>query len=227
MDNINIFVEGDSNGFNSQNAKFKFKQFVKQHLNTSFLKGQDVGNLETLCSRFVKSDYELKFISYKDSNITVKLTKKPELKKESISKRDMLKAKIKMLSDKRTNINYHKAKASNVPDDLLDVYKKASNECTVPIPEPSEIIKNPEQYKMLIQMMISTPEFKTKNSAYFKYFKMLGDLLGVEPLTLPTNNNNSSNNTTNNNDTSTNILTNIVDVKGETTNKDTDTEEDD
>ena len=219
MDNINVFVEGDNNGFNSQNAKFKFKQFIKQHLNTSFVKGQNVGNLESLCSKFIKSDYELKFTSYKDGNITVKLTKKPELRNDNITKKDMLKSKIKMLSDKRTNVNYYKAKASNVPDDLLDVYKKASKECNIPIPEPGEIMKNPEQYKMLVQLMLSNPEFKTMNSSsYFKYFKMLGDLLGIKP-----ESESKSEPLANSNDN--NILTNISDVKGTTTSKDTDTED--
>ena len=217
MDNLNIFVEGDNNGFNSQNAKFKFKQFVKQHISTSFLKGNDIGNLNTLCSRFIKPDYELIFISYKDGNITVKLTKKAVPKNENLTKRDLLKAKIKSMSDKRTNVNYHKAKTSNnVPDVLLDVYKKASKNCKVPIPEPNEILKNPEQYKSLIQMLISNPEFKNNKSPYFKYFNMLGDLLNVDHLS-PKEQSQSQQST---------LFNNIVNIKGNANNKDSDTEDD-
>lgn len=186
MDNFNVFVEGDNDGFNSQNAKYKFKQFVKQQFvnnNVNNNANNNVNNLESLCLKYIKSDYELKFISYKDNNVTVRLSKKvtqPEQKK--FSKRDMLKAKIKMMSDKRTNVNYYRAKNSdNVSNDLLTAYNNACKHSSLPIPEPSEIMKNPDQYKLIVKTLLSSPEFKNKNP-YTTYFKLLGQYLNVDSL---------------------------------------------
>ena len=74
MDNLNIFIEGDDDGFNSQNAKFKFKQTVKQQLqnNNAFFSS----DYSKLFNKYIKDDYELKFKSFKDGNVTVSLNKK-------------------------------------------------------------------------------------------------------------------------------------------------------
>lgn len=178
MDNLNIFIEGDNDGFNSQNAKFKFKQTVKQQLqnNNAFFSS----DYSKLFNKYIKDDYELKFKSFKDGNVTVSLNKKV-VPKNNFTRRELLKSKIKMMSDKRTNANYYKAKNSDVvPDDVLDMYKKASKLSNVPIPEPDEILKHPEQYKILVESMLSNPEFVKNNTPYFKYFKLLGDKLGVK-----------------------------------------------
>jgi hypothetical protein len=178
MDNLNIFIEGDDDGFNSQNAKFKFKQTVKQQLqnNNAFFSS----DYSKLFNKYIKDDYELKFKSFKDGNVTVSLNKKV-VPKNNFTRRELLKSKIKMMSDKRTNANYYKAKNSDVvPDDVLDMYKKASKLSNVPIPEPDEILKHPEQYKILVESMLSNPEFVKNNTPYFKYFKLLGDKLGVK-----------------------------------------------
>jgi len=124
MDNLNIFIEGDNDGFNSQNAKFKFKQTVKQQLqnNNAFFSS----DYSKLFNKYIKDDYELKFKSFKDGNVTVSLNKKV-VPKNNFTRRELLKSKIKMMSDKRTNANYYKAKNSDVvPDDVLDMYNKAS-----------------------------------------------------------------------------------------------------
>ena len=165
MENFNVYVEGDNDGFNSQNAKFKFKQYVKQQLNMAVSTGSNINNLELSCQKYVKPEYQLKFVSYKEGNVTVKLSKKELPKTNNYTKKDLLKAKIKMMSDKRTNSNYYKAKYSDVvPDDILEMYRKASKESNVPIPEPQEILKHPEQYKFLVESMLSNPEFMKKNT---------------------------------------------------------------
>lgn len=221
MDNLNIFIEGDNDGFNSQNAKFKFKQTVKQQLqnNNAFFSS----DYSKYFNKYVKDDYELKFKSFKDGNVTVSLNKKV-VPKNNFTRRELLKSKIKMMSDKRTNANYYKAKNSDVvPSDVLDMYNKASKLSNVPIPEPDEILKHPEQYKFLVESMLSNPDFSKNNTPYFKYFKLLGDKLGVK-----VNNSVLSNSTTLNN--STTLLNNTtlnkdVSALNTTLNKD-DTESD-
>ena len=121
---LNVIVEGDKSGFNSKNAVDKFKQAVKS---------SDSFDLVELTKKYVKSGFVLEQVektdnSYKfmigEENPTKQEPEVPQLS-EKEQKRQMLKAKINLMRQDRTNSVYHKAKTNNnVSSEILNEYMK-------------------------------------------------------------------------------------------------------
>ncbi len=184
-----VQINGDKNGFNSKSAIDKFKQAVKA--NTNFV-------LDELSKKFIKPDYHLSLVSNSEHDYLFNITHndtntvKTEDKSEKEKKRELLKAKIYNMSQMRTNAYYQKAKSSsNVPEDILNEYKKLTRVAKMPIPEPSEILANPEQYRPLVSMVLGNSAMKSlpQTHPYIKYFKLLAKKIGAEEkLPVPTKN---------------------------------------
>jgi hypothetical protein len=126
-------------------------------------------------------------------NNDVKQEKPTPQLSESEQRRQMLKAKINLMRQDRTNSVCHKAKANSaVPDDVLTEYiklKKISQISKMPIPEPNEIFAHPEEYKPVISMLLQNNMMKQLKSThpYVRYFKLIAEKLGVtEPLPMAT-----------------------------------------
>ena len=189
-----VTINGDKNGFNSKSAVDKFKTFVKTTYSDKAI------DLEELKKRFIKSDYVLEIEKQTDTSVDFKITNnhEQELKQKVLSdnelalrrSRELLKAKLNMMSNNRTNVSYYKAKASKkVPDEILKEYAKLIKISKIPVPEPSEVLSKPEEYKPLISSIISGPMMAQLNSshAHSKYFKLLAKELGIDtPLPVPT-----------------------------------------
>ena len=172
----NVFIEGDKLGFNSKNAVEKFKACVKTDDNTS---------ISVLKEKYIKIDYNLELIEKNDTDIKFKLSK--HVVKE-VNKKDMLKAKLKSMRDSRTNADMHKARSNkDIPEDIMEEYIKLKKTVNMPIPEPGEILANPEQYKPMISMVMGNDMMKQlgSNHPYTRYFKLLATKLGVETSGLP------------------------------------------
>lgn len=185
MSDISVFIEGELDGFRSANAKQKFKNLVRTKVN-------EQSDLSSLGDQYIKEGYQMTFVSNENNKVKFNLTKK-EVSKQTTndldSKRQLLRAKLNMMRNNRTNVEYHKAKKDeNVTSDILDAYMNAKKVCKIPIPEPREILSKPDEHKQLIQMVLSNPVFSNNsNHPYIKYFKLLGEKLGVEPvLPIPT-----------------------------------------
>ena len=173
-----VTINGDKTGFNSKSAVDKFKDCVK---NTSTV------DLEDLKKRFIKSDYVLEIESQTETSVEFKITNNHEL--ELKRSRELLKAKINLMSNNRTNVNYYKAKSSKkVPDEILKEYTRLIKISKIPVPEPSEVLSKPEEYKPIIRSLISAPMTKQLGTThpYSKYFKLLAKELDIdEPLPVP------------------------------------------
>jgi hypothetical protein len=187
---FNVIVEGDKTGFNSKNAVDKFKQAVKSSNNF---------DLVELTKKYVKSGFVLEQVEKTDTSYKFMLGKEntevekqePQLN-EKEQRRKMLKAKINLMRQDRTNSVYHKAKANdNVPPEILNEYMKLKQISKMPIPEPNEIFAHPEEYKPIVSMVLQNSMMKQlgSNHPYVRYFKLIADKLGVEtPLPIPTQN---------------------------------------
>ena len=178
---VNVYIEGDKSGFNSKVAVDKFKAMVKKDTNIDVI---------SLKSKYIKSDYKLEIVNKTDTEIKFKLSQEKNETPE-VNNRELLKTKLNMMRKNRTNTEIHKAKANkNVPEDILNEYmklKKLAN--NMPIPEPSEILANPEQYRPVISMVLGNSMMKQygTNHPYVRYFKLLAEKLGVdEALPVPT-----------------------------------------
>lgn len=178
-----VQIDGYKNYFNSKTALDKFKQAVKSNNNFDLLE---------LSKRFVREGYQLELVSSSESGYKFNVKQQVEDKPKTDKRRDILRAKIYNMSQMRTNAFYQKAKSSsNVPEDILSEYKKLIKISKVPIPEPSEILDNPDQYKPIVSMVLGNSMMKTlpQSHPYVKYFKLLAKQLGAEePLPVPTKN---------------------------------------
>lgn len=188
---ICVFIDGDKSAFVSKAAVDKFKQSVKSNPES---------NLAELVTKFIKPEYSLKLESSENNEYKYKVIVKPvkpqpkvhREKTESEQRRELLRAKLNLMANARTNSDYYKAKsAGNVDNEILVEYQKLRKMTKMAIPEPSEILANPEQYKPMLSMVLSNPMMKQHGSShpYVRYFKLLAEKIGAaEILPIPTQN---------------------------------------
>lgn len=182
---VNIYIEGDKLGFNSKTAIEKFKIYIKANPNFDLL---EVSN------KFIKNDYTIEVISKDTYDIKFKLIKNEEkvvdkieekvVKKvdEKSERRKLLKLKINSLKQSRTNSEYHKAQLDeNVSDDILKEYSKLKKMAKMPIPDPSDILSDPEKYKPVITGIMASGMIKQLGVThpYAKYFRLISEKLGI------------------------------------------------
>jgi hypothetical protein len=174
MSNLSILVEGDKIAFNSKSAFTKFKDFLRGN-----------GSLDN-ASKFVKPEYKILLTDKTEKEVKYKIVSKDyveETKVDVKQKKDMLKAKLKLLADTRTNINVRHLSLNKdvVPKEISDEYKKLMKISKVPVPEPIEILKNPEQYKSLVMGVLQNGITANlpNNHPYKNYFKLLAKQLGI------------------------------------------------
>ena len=183
---MNVHVEGDKSGFNSKSALQKFKQAIKE---------SSEYNLFELKRKFVKDDYLLEFVSKTETDVKFTVSSKNSFQptpqsansgqmnqSELSSKREALRARLEMLRKNRINVFTGKTKSSvNVPKDILDEYNKLRKVAKVPIPDPVDILQNPDQYRPMISMITGNSMIKKlgSNHPYTKYFKLLANKLNI------------------------------------------------
>ena len=178
----NVYIDGDKSGFNSKMAIEKFKNCVK------IMDEKDHNlNLEELKKKYIKPNHNLEIIKYntQDAEIIMKIS--PVLLIDTETKRKLLKEKINALKNHRTNIDIHKAKTSdNVSDEILKEYIRLKKISKMPVPEPSEILSNPEQYRPILSMVLNNGMINQigNNHPYIRYFKLIAEKLNIQPTNL-------------------------------------------
>jgi hypothetical protein len=178
----NVYIEGNKEGFNSKIAIDKFKITVKK------MDEKDGKIIIEDLGKYIKPEFKLELINYdlSDNKIIFKIVEKTKIIKEDNKK--MLKEKIKNMKKNRTNSDYHKAKNNeNVTDEILKEYNNLKKISKMPVPEPSEILSNPDQYKPLLNMVLNNQminQIGTKHP-YIKYFKLISDKLNMSSNTIP------------------------------------------
>lgn len=169
---MNVFIDGDKAGFNSKMAVDKFKASVRADVNIT---------VEKLKEKYINNSYTLELVEKNDTNIKFKLFKSEKSTPET-DKKQMLRMKLKSMRDSRTNTEIHKAKSNkDIPEDILEEYVKLKKVVNMPIPEPGEILANPEQYRPMLSMVLGNDMMKQMgaNHPYTKYFRLLATKLGV------------------------------------------------
>ena len=202
-----VKIEGDKDGFNSKSAINKFKLAIKSN-NL---------NIEELTNKYIKNDYLLEKTNETENEYTFLVKKKTEQNvRPPNDNREKLRMKLHNMNQIRTNAYYNKAKVTaSVPNDILSEYNKLMKISKIPVPEPTEILSNPDKYKQIITMVLSNEMTKKlpQNHPYIKYFKLLAQKLGFEqPLPMPTQDYLNSTPTLPNN------LDNIINMSGPKTN---------
>ena len=177
---VNVFIDGDKNNFISKSSIQKFKQIVK----TPQFK---IETINELSNKFMKPGFKL--ICYENTNnleykfkicdAPINLDKTPK---------DKLRIKINELSKSRKNNNYHKVKSSIINDtdvsvdDIYKEYYKLIKLSKMQIPEPKEILENPDQFKPILSMILGNDMINKlgKNHPYVRYFTLLANKIGVQ-----------------------------------------------
>lgn len=172
---MNVFIDGDKTGFNSKVAVDKFKAAVKLDVNIS---------VEKLREKYINNSYTLELVEKNDTNIKFKLFKSEKSDKSDpeADKKQMLRMKLKSMRNSRTNTEIHKAKSNkDIPEDILEEYVKLKKVVNMPIPEPGEVLANPDQYRPMLSMVLGNDMMKQmgSNHPYTKYFRLLAAKLGV------------------------------------------------
>ena len=143
-----------------------------------------------------------------------------------------MRTKIHQLTNNRTNNTYHKAKLSGkVDDEILEEYTKLKKVSKLPVPEPFDVINNPEKYKPIISMILNNEIMTTlgKTHSYVKYFNLLANKIGVISNNVPNNTmyNDIMDAVKNKNiETQTHVETPVETINHNITNANSDTEED-
>jgi len=188
---INVFIDGDKTCFISKSSIQKFKQIVR----TSEF---NINNVDELSNKFMKPGFKL--ICYEHThNLEYKFKIDDVVINSDKNQKDKLRNKIKELSKIRKNSNYYKPKSSNNTDntdntdnitpDVAEIYKEYNklvklSKVSIPIPEPKEILENPDQYKSILSMVLSNGSMNKlgKNNPYFRYFTLLANKIGAQKI---------------------------------------------
>jgi hypothetical protein len=171
MSNLSIILDGDKTAFNSKSALVKFKDFVRED-----------GSLND-CTKFIKPEYKILLEEKTDNLRRYKIVLKDVNKDVDKDKKEILKAKLKLMADSRTNIGVRHLSLNKdtVPKEISDEYKKLMKISKIPVPEPVEILKNQEQYKPLVMGVLQNGITATlaSNHPYKNYFKLLAKHMGI------------------------------------------------
>jgi len=174
---FNVCIQGDKNIFKSKTAIKRFKR--------------DLKNLDTLeeklqVNKYFSNGYDYT-VNKNENTFNVKIIKLEDVKKnnERNEKRKRLREKIKEMKMRRVGISSIKR---NVPRELYKCYKDAYNILGSQIPQPDEVLNNPEQYKSQIQFFMNN-SIKINKNPYInkvnsKYFNALAKELHIKPIDL-------------------------------------------
>ncbi len=178
-----VHIDGDKSNFVSKAAIEKFKSKIKQAESFDFK-----NELKTLSEAYLKPEYKFNLVKNFDNEVTVKINYVPVKNQPKNENRELLKAKINLMSKARTNSVVHNAKSNNIDDEIITAYTQLTKMCKVPIPDPNEILANPNEYRPIINMVLNNGLMKKdSNHPYTRYFSLLAKKIGADglPFSIP------------------------------------------
>ena len=168
MSKLSVYIEGDRSVFKSKAGIDKFKTFVKE--NETF-------NLLELSNKYLNENYLFELVNKTENEIKINIVKKDIIKDD---KREQLKKKINEMKKQRTNTTYPRAKTSE-DSELYKEYDKANKLSNGNMPDINNILKNPEEYKEALEILLNNPIMDKlgKNHPLTKCYKLLGEKIGI------------------------------------------------
>lgn len=173
---VSIIIN-DKNHFKTKGAINRFKKAVKSN--------KDINVSDFLEDGF---NYQLKKIN--NEKIEVEIVTQEEYLK--IERRKDLKMKLKNARYSRSTQPKKKIDSlkRSVPDNIFKAYMNIIRKYQFNIPAPDEVINNLEKYKLQVSLLMNTNQKvsndTTANNLVKRYFKLLGEFCGVEPMNIPT-----------------------------------------
>jgi len=174
----------DKSNFKSKRAIDRLKKDIKANI-----EGNNLNKIDS--SKYVKEGFNFTLFHDKQNkniNVTVitnteyfKLEQKRQLKEklQSARYRRSGQPKQKLNSVKRT-----------VPEKIFKAYTDIIKKYSFDIPSPDTVINNLDKHKLQVSMLMNTSHKisndKNADNKVKKYFKLLGEFLGLEPIDLQT-----------------------------------------
>jgi len=201
-----VIITGYRSAFLTKNAVNRFKKDVRE-----MSKYNDIEH-----NKYLSPEYRFIVNKNKDT-INVNIVTQQEFNKLQLRKnlRNRLRRDTKMRSSQmKEELNSIKR---TVPKKLFNSFRSVANNG---VPNPADVINNPDRYKQQISMMMSD---MNKNPAMRKYFTELGNYMGIEGMNFELNqdavnteitNEMKNKNFLNTNSPSLNSHTNIVELDG-------------
>jgi len=190
--NKSVLIEGDKQYFSSKGAIDRLKRDLKNN---------DQEKLSS--SEYFREGWTYQLMSQTQDEIKIKIVNKkdPENKEPRVlecdERRQLLKNKLKQLREDRSSVSLIKNKSKvEVSNELVNTYMMLKRaKLPISIPEPSEVLSNPEKYKNIVYtMMQSFGIVKNKNNIVYNYYKLLAESLYIptnyQPINNPVVNNN-------------------------------------
>jgi hypothetical protein len=165
-----VIITGDRSAFLTKNAVNRFKKDVRE-----MSKYNDIEH-----NKYILPEYRFIVNKNKDT-INVNIVTEIEFNKLQLRKnlRNRLRRDNKMRSSQmKEELNSIKR---TVPKKLFNSFRSVANNG---VPNPADVINNPDRYKQQISMMMSD---MNKNPAMKKYFTELGNYMGIEGMNFELN----------------------------------------
>ena len=194
MVNIHISSEAKEK-FKSKNAIQKFKNFLKENLDTGLVTSSEY--LKEGCNFEFKEEGDNIHVEVKAKDYVWGSAEQQQQsaqlqpKQAPIDPRARIKQRLRELRDLRTGRHHREMRTmkKTVDRDVLEkyvrIYKTGLN---IPIPKPNEILDDPEKYRQQIEVMGSGFVAVTKNpqidGLISDYFKTVAKKVGIEVMTM-------------------------------------------
>lgn len=173
----NVFITGDKSSFLSKSALKRFKKDIKD--------STDVNTLDS--GKYFNSNFKFN-CTVKDNDYHIEIVTSELFEKEQ--RRLMLKSRLNQIKNSRSGQPKKQLNSikRTVPDKVFKAYHNIIKSYNFNIPPPNEVINDIEKHRMQISMINGTNQKVSNdtkaNNAVKKYFKILGDFLGIEPMNI-------------------------------------------
>ena len=177
--NLNVHIDNlNKDKFKSKSAIKKLKQKIKKN-NYKF---DDLNN-------FLKEGYKCSLKKNgNDIYVEINTNIKSNLSNtnENLEKRKKLKEKLKEMKGIRTGktVRYANNLKKNIPKNILKSFLDLNKTFDIPVPDPSELINNPDKYLDMIKVYSSDKKLspdETMNTKLRNYFKCIANHLKINP----------------------------------------------
>ena len=173
---LNIFIDNKDNFLTSKSVD-KFKKALRS-------------DNEVVVTKYLKEGFNYTAKKVGDDRLDVSIISQEEYNR--MQKRNELRMRLRNARYGRSGQPKKKLDSMkrSVPDNIFKAYSNIIKKYQFNIPAPDEVINNLDKYRLQVSMLMNTNQ-KVSNDAKAdnlvkKYFKLLGEFLGLEPMNIPT-----------------------------------------
>jgi|TARA_Y100000389_G_C17368062_1_gene467430 hypothetical protein len=145
---------------------------------------------ELVPSKYLKEGFNFEIKKTSNDRVDVNIISQEEYDKNK--RKQELRMKLKNARYGRSTQPKKKLDSlkRSIPDNIYKAYLNIIRKYQFNIPAPDEVINNLEKYRLQVSLLMDTNQRISNdanaNNLVKKYFKLLGEFLGIEPMSIPT-----------------------------------------